>query len=144
MKSPLSEAVQRRLRHRLERELAQRCSRNPRYSIRAFARWLQVDHSTIARILRGARPVTAATLARFEAKLAAAGLADRSPAEVPLATADAILGLVDRPGFRPDSRRLARTLGVTVDAVNCSLFDLVRTRRLVMTDRRRWTVLPNA
>jgi hypothetical protein len=141
--SSLSDACQRRLHHRLERELAERCSRNPRYSIRAFARWLQVDHSTIARLLRGVRPVTAATMARLEARLAASGLAELAPAEVRPVTADAILDLVGRPGFRPDSRRLARTLGVTVDAVNCCLFDLLRTNRLAMTGRRGWTVLPN-
>ncbi len=145
MSSPLPEATQRRFRRRLQRELAERCSRNPRYSIRAFARWLRVDHSTIARLLRGARPVTAATLVRLEARLADGCLpnvADGASAPGP-AAAESILSLVGRTGFRPDSRQLARTLGLTVDAVNCALFELIRTNRLVMVERRRWTVPPN-
>jgi uncharacterized protein (TIGR02147 family) len=39
----------------LQRALANRCSRNPRYSTRAFARALGVDHAALSRFLSGER-----------------------------------------------------------------------------------------
>ena len=38
---------------RLKEELANRCERNPRYSVRAFARALQIDAGALSRILAG-------------------------------------------------------------------------------------------
>jgi plasmid maintenance system antidote protein VapI len=43
---------------RLQRELANRCRRNPHYSLRAFARHLEMDSSTLSAILRRKRPIT--------------------------------------------------------------------------------------
>lgn len=82
-------------------------------------------------------------LARLESGLAAGCLAELTDADARPAPAEAILTLIGRPDFSPDSRRLARALGVTVDVVNRSLFECLRTNRLAMTRRRRWTVLPN-
>jgi len=45
-------------RLRLQAELARRCAGNPRYSLRAFARRLGVDHSTLSQLLRGRRALT--------------------------------------------------------------------------------------
>ena len=39
----------------LQDELLRRCRANPRYSIRAFARSLNTDYSTLAKVLRGKR-----------------------------------------------------------------------------------------
>ncbi|HEX4923666.1 MAG TPA: TIGR02147 family protein [Bdellovibrionales bacterium] len=47
------EVVQPRLL--LQREFAQRCERNPRYSLRAFARSLGLSHSTLSMVLTGKR-----------------------------------------------------------------------------------------
>ena len=49
-------------RERLQRELAQRCARNPRYSLRGFANFLGVDHATLSQLLRGKRAVTPASI----------------------------------------------------------------------------------
>ncbi len=150
MTPPLSIPVQHGFRRRLQEELAERCSRNPRYSVRAFALSLRVDHSTLAQLIRGVRPITAATLVRLGVRLGLdqadiqgylTGSIPPNPAGHP-ALAEAILGLIGRPGFRPDSRWIARTLGVTEDDVNRILPELLRTKRLAMTDRRRWLVHP--
>ena len=44
-------------RERLQIEFEARRSKNSRYSLRAFAALLGVDHSTLSQILRGSRPV---------------------------------------------------------------------------------------
>jgi transcriptional regulator with XRE-family HTH domain len=108
----------------LERELARRAARNRRYSLRAFARHLGVDHATLSQWLRGRRPITARTMTRLAPRLAAS--AGASP-DV------AILFLTRVPGFRPDSRWIARTLGLSVDDVNIALHRLLRLGRLEMT-----------
>lgn len=42
----------------LKNEYAARCARNPGYSMRAFALYLQVDHSLLAKIFRGERNIS--------------------------------------------------------------------------------------
>lgn len=150
MTPPLSVSVQHEFRRRLQQELAERCARNPRYSLRAFAVWLRVDHSTLAQLIRGARPITTPTVVRLGVRLGLdqseiddylSGSIPPRPSGHP-ALAEAILGLISRPGPRPDSRWIARTLGVTEDDVNRVLPELLRTKRLAMTNRHRWLVQP--
>jgi plasmid maintenance system antidote protein VapI len=49
----------------LQAELAARCERNSRYSLRAFANFLAVDHATLSQLLRGKRNMTAPTIRRL-------------------------------------------------------------------------------
>src|SRR3954468_2065908 len=56
-------------RERLQRELAERCARNPRYSLRGFANFLGVDHATLSQILRGKRATTPATIKRLGVRI---------------------------------------------------------------------------
>ncbi len=42
----------------LKKEFINRCQRNEGYSLRAFARQLNVDHSLLAKILRGQKPLS--------------------------------------------------------------------------------------
>src|SRR5215207_181415 len=58
-----------RLRRVLQEELALRCARNPRYSLRAFARYLALDHSTLSQLLRGRRRFTSRTIERIGKRL---------------------------------------------------------------------------
>jgi len=46
------------LKQQLEAELAKRRRRNPRYSLRAFARDLATNHMSLSQILRGRREVS--------------------------------------------------------------------------------------
>ena len=152
-------------RTRLARELARRCTDNPHYSLRAFALDLDVDHSTLSQILRGKRPASQATIERLCKRLSlstadieafvaaeAAAVPDlaQSRAEelahdVAAAISDgchyAILELVRLDSFRPDSRWIARVLGIEIDEVNVALQRLLRLRLLEMSEPGRWTAL---
>lgn len=53
----------------LEDELARRTQNSPRYSLRAFARHLDVDSSFLSKILNGKRTVTVRTIRMFGERL---------------------------------------------------------------------------
>src|ERR1700733_14993200 len=53
----------------LQAELGRRCAKNPHYSLRAFAKFLAVDHATISQVLRGKRPLTARMISRLGIRL---------------------------------------------------------------------------
>jgi len=150
----------------LQAELGRRCARNPQYSLRAFAKYLAIGHATISQLLRGKRPLTARTIVKLgtrlgldrpaidrylaheacwerEAKTAA------SLSEVQQLASDtanvisdwyhyAILELTHLHHFKPDSRWIARVLGITADEVNLALSRLIRLGLLEMADRTRW------
>jgi uncharacterized protein (TIGR02147 family) len=49
----------------LQREFVQRCDKNPKYSLRAFARSLGVEASPLSAMLRGKRPISPKMRARL-------------------------------------------------------------------------------
>jgi transcriptional regulator with XRE-family HTH domain len=114
----------------LQREFDQRRARNPRYSLRAFARALRVDHSALSQILRGRRRLTPRVIRRLGARLEVPTL------DLELHCADenerALAAVLAHPAFRPDSRWLAKLLGIPIDDVNIALQRLVRAGALVM------------
>jgi len=138
--------------------------RNPRFSLRAFARRLGVDHSTLSQILRGKRRLTGAQALRMGKRLGLAAEAiqeyarDLETGPVPKTRGRArrlsfdaetfalvaiwhhcaILELTRVDGFTTDSRWIAKTLGLSVAEVNVALQRLLRLRLLEMNDRRRW------
>lgn len=123
----------------LQDELRRRCARNARYSLRAFARALALDHASLSQLLRGRRRVTTRTIRRIGATL-------RLPAhEIEACCAEendaALLRVIGTELFRADSRRLASVLGITTDEVNVSLQRLLRLGALRMTAGDRWEVL---
>ena len=126
------------IRERLKLEFAKRRVRNPRYSLRAYARSLSIHHTTLKRVLDGSRGLSPATLDGVCAKLG------YSPDEIRSARleqhARRILQLVANPDFRPDSRWIAVKSGVDLDNVNRALHMLIHQRRLAMTTPERWTV----
>lgn len=147
-------------REYLRQELAARCARNPQYSLRAFAVFLGVHHSTLSQVMRGKRTVTRAIVEKFGFRLGlaaeqmerflqaeAALPVDALEATTQLArdTAEvledwrnfAILELTRLDDFQPDSRWIARMLGITVDEVNVALSRLCRLRLLRM-DGAKW------
>jgi plasmid maintenance system antidote protein VapI len=97
-----------RLRTILAAEFARRRTRNPRYSLRAFARSVEVEHSTLSQLLRGERAVTWKSIERLARSLRWMGTS--------------LLPLSEEKRF--DSREFARQLGVSVDEVNVALTDL--------------------
>ena len=152
-------------RHFLQGELARRCATNRQYSLRAFARFLGIDHSTLSQLVRGKRRLTERIVRRYGMRL---GLDEDSIAEfvreasweansdddalneVRRLASDtaclvanwehyAILELVRLRDFRPDSRWIARVLGLGVDEVNVALQRLLRLGLLAMDAPDKWT-----
>lgn len=152
----------------LQAELARRCATNEQYSLRAFARSLGVDHSSLSQMLRGKRRITAPMIAdlcerlgvdvgRTERFMAAASVNTR---EIPSAAYDAIIQLARDAAellsecsghailellrlreFRPDSRWIGEMLGISADEVNIALQRLLRLGLLEMTDAAHWREL---
>ena len=123
----------------LQGELARRRANNPRYSLRAFARQLGIDHSALSQILRRRRRLTTRVLRRL-------GLALRMPqADIDRATAEAnaeaLLQAVSDPAFRPDCRWIAAKLAMPLKEVQIALHEVLRSGRVVMRSHRTWEVL---
>ena len=150
----------------LQAELGRRCARNPQYSLRAFAKYLAIDHATISQLLRGKRPFTARAILRLGTRLgldrpaidryvaqeaywrsestteATLGEMQQLANDAASVIADwyhyAILELTRLHHFKPDTRWIARVLGITPDLVNLALSRLTRLGLLEMVDRNRW------
>ncbi|MGJ5816646.1 TIGR02147 family protein [Paludibaculum fermentans] len=129
----------------LQQELARRCARNPQYSLRAFANFLGVDHSTLSQLLRGRRTFGKTAIQRLSIRLGIdtetraqfvtqttqpQDAASKMTEETARLLADwqhhAILELLHLDAFRPDSRWIARVLGIPVDEVNVAVQRLLR------------------
>jgi len=123
----------------LSAEFERRRARNPRYSMRCFARSLRTHHSTLSRLLNGGRPIQARTIASLGRSL---GLSE-SDIRACAASEDAaaICRAVRRATFRPDSRWLATVCGLSIDRVNIALHALIHGGRLRMVAADRWIVL---
>lgn len=150
-------------RHVLQTELARRCTANPRYSLRAFAKYLGVDHSTLSQLLRGKRQFSPGNIRKFGVRLGYDEVAietwqhqeaqelatDAIAQEVKQLSNDmaalmtdinhyAILELTRLEEFQADSRWIARMLGITMDEVNIAVQCLLRLRILEMVSPTRW------
>src|SRR3954452_16555937 len=153
----------------LQTELARRCSRNERYSLRAFAADVGVNHSTLSQLLRERRPLTERTIRLIGSRLklsddvidafvarekvlgdSSASSSSAAPlAQIRQLTGDAasvvsdpahytILELLRLKDFKPDSRWIARAIGLSVDEVNMAISRLLRLGLLEMTASGRW------
>ena len=122
----------------LKREYDRRRCGNPRYSLRAFARSLGIDHSTLSQIVRGRRRVTMRAIRALGRRLR---MTPQQVAESCAIENDiAVLNVVARPSFRADSRWIATLTGIPVDDVNVSLQRLLYNRTLVMRTRDQWRI----
>jgi hypothetical protein len=145
----------------LEAELERRCARNGSYSLRTFAKYLGVDHSTLSQWLRGKRRLTPRSIERLGRKLGltreainvyvarerhhgAAGIRTRvSHASNRIGPAlswhdCALLELTRLRAFRPNSVWISSMLDISVDEVNIALARLARLGLLEMTEHDRW------
>ena len=133
-------------------EYTARKQANPRHSLRAFAKFMNVDHSTLSKILKGDRRATVHQIRAFgkvlgmsaeeiAVYLAAEHVPDaaatKREAQLRHWTAEAlaivggrvhleIVRLSREPRFRPDCRWIADQAGVSVDDVNLALTRLLR------------------
>jgi hypothetical protein len=124
------------LRALISAEFLRRRKRNPRYSLRAFARDLGTHHSTLARLLQRRRRLTSRTVRSPGARLGLGG-ADLAHACITEHT-DIILDLARRRGFCADSRWIATRSGLPLDEVNVALHQLVHSGRITMSSPSTW------
>jgi transcriptional regulator with XRE-family HTH domain len=120
----------------LKSEFRRRTERNPRYSLRAFARDLGSDHATLSQILRGRRSLSPRMVRHLgpHLRLDPTVIADASAQQ----GAEAILRLAQSPGFCVQSRWIATQTGLPIDAVNVALQRLLRDGDLVMESSTCW------
>ncbi len=124
----------------LATELARRTARNPRYSMRAFARELGTAHSTVSRVVNGGGRLTAPCITALGTRL---GLSRHEVAGAVLhANVDRLVRLVRRADFTPDARWIATRSGLTLNDVQVALHYLIYSRRLVMRSATTWTLEP--
>ena len=149
----------------LREKLRAAMRRNPRFSLRAFAKQLGIDHSTLSQVLRSKRRLTARALELVGKRIGLSEEAIRACAEKsrkkpsPKSLAEdirsfhfdldtfqllsawyhyAILELIQIQGFKSDSRWIASTLGIAVEQVSIALQRLLRLELLEMSGRDRW------
>jgi plasmid maintenance system antidote protein VapI len=127
-----------RFRDAVQIEFEERRRSNPRFSLRGFARRLEVHHATLSRTLRGGRPLAAQTVRRLGRRLGMP--ADRVETFVDGERAVALIRAVRLPTFRADSRWLASVSGIPLDDVNITLHALPRDGRVQMVSRSQWLV----
>lgn len=150
----------------LQSELGRRCASNPQYSLRAFAKYLGLDHATLSQLLRGKRRMTAKMIVkigtrlglpedklkayvRYEESACSPALPSVNLREIQQMAHDAaaiisewyhyaILELTRLQEFKPDSRWIARVLGLTPDEVNIAVARLNHLGLLRMVSRKCW------
>jgi uncharacterized protein (TIGR02147 family) len=150
----------------LQDELILRCRQNKAYSLRSFARALQISPSSLSRLLKGERVFSNETIERLGLKL---GL---TPADIRyyqdqsvkqknnsaisnlhpyfedlsedafIAISDwyhyAIMELIQTDSFNPDHRWIARALRISVSEVNVAIERLVRLKLIVESEDGTW------
>jgi uncharacterized protein (TIGR02147 family) len=149
----------------LRERLSAAIRRNPRFSLRSFAKQLGIDHSTLSQVLRSRRRLSGRALRAVGKRM---GLSEetirsysrrsgkkpnfnRLPDNLRSYHFDldtfqflsvwyhyAILELIQVQGFKTDSRWIAKTLGIAVEDVNIALQRLLRLGLLEMPRRDIW------
>jgi transcriptional regulator with XRE-family HTH domain len=139
----------------LQGVLAENCARNPRYSMRAFARRLGINHSTLSQLLRGKRQFSARTIKTLGGRLA---LPDEAIARFvaheqqfpsnhsgrEIEVQHQILELITLESFKPDVAWISRVLSITADAVHVALAQLLAMGLVRMESANRWVIIKEA
>jgi transcriptional regulator with XRE-family HTH domain len=123
----------------LKRELTRRQARNPRYSLRAFARDLDCDHATLSQWLRGTRELSPAAQHHVFVRL------DLAPDERARAREldDEDLRVLDAIKSELSTiPEIAAAAAVSPDRANVALAKLLRLE-VVRLEQSRWHVLEN-
>lgn len=123
----------------LRRELGRRQTRNAAYSVRAFARDLGVDHSTLLQWMRRTRPISEESAASIFDALKLRGRDRDLAAEMDEPALNVLAAI--RQYSLADTASLERQTGLTSDAVKLILFKLLRLSLLRM-DGAIWRVEP--
>jgi transcriptional regulator with XRE-family HTH domain len=140
----------------LQQELARRCSANPNYSLRSFARSLAVEPSALSQILSGKRPLTEKMKLRLGAALGLSVEAlkrlpasDRTAPGFQQLTLDAfavvsdwyhyaILELLFLEDFQANASWISRRLKITKSEANMAIERLFRLGLLERAEDGSW------
>ena len=160
-KTQVTETERTNFRLWLQRQLTDRCKRNPRYSLRAFAKSLEVDPSTLSQILSGKRALTKRSIKSFTDRLGAspeelkefgmlantqeealAAATERAYQQVALDTFSvmaewyhyAILELTYVRNFQANPRWISNKLGITAEEAKAAIERLQRLGLLLVDD----------
>lgn len=151
-------------RQLLQSELIRRTRANPKYSLRAFARFLEIQPDYLSKLLLGRRAMTARTIHRlglrlglkpqdlekFDSKISRKHQEQIAVYQSLLSDqfqliSDwyhfAILELVHVKGFKPEAKWIARALGITVTEVHSAIERLQRLDFLEITPSGKWKIL---
>ncbi|MFL5813469.1 MAG: TIGR02147 family protein [Bdellovibrionia bacterium] len=154
---PAHDAMAGDFRLYLQQELMRRCAKNPKYSLRSFAKALGLQPPTLSHILRGKRTITP-TMQKKLATALSLGPEELMRFSQPETTSRislqqltidafnvvsewhhfAILELLRVRGFEPRPKWVARALGITVSEVNVAIERLVRLELLEITKKGDW------
>ena len=133
-------------RRRLIQEFDARRARNPRYSLRAFAGFLGLDHATLTQILKGRRGMPKGRIHDCARRLGMSA----EEASAYFTNAGEALNVIDDPvhwrivqlcrsaEFRPDCHWIAARLQVSTDQVNVAVTRLISFGLLRMRARTEW------
>ncbi len=136
----------------LENEFLLRCKKNPHYSLRAYANYLEIDHSTLSQMIRGKRKITVKMQQKlgFKLGLTPSDLKKFDPksnySEVDLDTFEvtsewyyfAIMELLYTKSFYPDTLWVAQKLGLKESLVENALNRLVKIGFIEITEDGNW------
>lgn len=141
----------------LQQEFVKRCRKNPKYSLRAFARSLGIEASPLSAILRGKRPLTKKTQKKLGLALGLSlnelerfkNATDTVAVNYQQLTLDnyalisdwyhyAILELTRIESFRPDLKYIAKTLNISQTEAHIAVERLQRLGLLETSEDGNW------
>ncbi len=143
------------LRFFLSDELKKRQLRNPKYSLRSFAAYLQISKSTLSDVLTGRRPIGPKVMKKIFLKLNVPQIIEKRIFPIPLnyteATIDhldiytnwkllTLLALIKTDDFKSDPMWMAKKLGLSLEEVTIliqklidkKIFELKKNGKLVL------------
>lgn len=149
-------------RARLQQELINRCRKNPSYSLRSFAKALQIQSSALTEMLNGKRTITKKSIEKLGFIMGLSleemnfylSQGKKSPQEVENSESQAhyrqlnldqyslisdwyhyaIIELIKVESFRPDNTWIAKALGLTKSQVNIAVERLLRLGLIEQTE----------
>lgn len=147
----------------LKKEFVKKCQDNPKYSLRAFAKKLNMSHATLSHLVRGKRPLTAQTILYLAKAL---GLSPRQLAQFHIPSGrtnhkvkenlkfqpieldtfevvsdwyhDAILELTKVKQFKSDTAWIAKVLGISKREVSTAIKRLECLKLLKTKEKDKW------
>ncbi|MBL6991572.1 MAG: TIGR02147 family protein [Bacteriovoracaceae bacterium] len=148
----------------LQTELLTRCKNNRAYSLRSYAKSLEIDPSVLSKILNGKRVIGEKLVKRLGSRLglspeemqdlmpSAREVSSPKDSEYLRLSIDsfeimanwyhyAILELMELPHFKSDPKWVANTLGITTSEVNLARERLIRVGILEITKDGQWVEL---